>query len=136
VHVHPGRPVPNLQVLDRTPIRRALPGSVEQREFEYTRHGTANLLTRLVVHTGRMRVSVLPRNDGASYVWALRQFRADYVHLRGVYLIHDASVDPTGAVSEILGISSDCSIHSARIDVRETISAGGFDVVSFSRNVR
>src|SRR6516164_92048 len=27
--------IPNLQVLERTPIRRAIPGHVEQREFEY-----------------------------------------------------------------------------------------------------
>ena len=46
--------MPNLQVLERTPIRRAIPGSIEQREFEYTRHGTVNLLAFLVVHTGRM----------------------------------------------------------------------------------
>jgi len=47
-----------------------------------------------------------------------------------------ASVDQTGALSEILGISTDCSIPSVGIDIRETISAGGFDVVSFSRNIR
>ena len=81
--------MPNLQVLERDPIRRAIPGSVEQREFEYVRHGTVNLLTFLVVHTGRMRVTFLAHNDAESYVWALRQFRADYGHLRGVYLIHD-----------------------------------------------
>ena len=44
------------QILERVPIRRAIPGSIEQREFEYVRHGTVNLLTFLLVHTGRMRV--------------------------------------------------------------------------------
>jgi hypothetical protein len=48
----------------------------------------------------------------------------------------DASVDPTGALSEILGISTDCSIPSAGIDIRQTASAGGFDVLPFSRNIR
>ncbi|MBV9515231.1 MAG: transposase, partial [Mycobacteriaceae bacterium] len=81
--------MPNLQVLEREPIRRAVPGSIEQREFEYARHGTVNLLTFLVVHTGRMRVTTLNRNDAESYIWALRQLRADYGHLHGVYLIHD-----------------------------------------------
>lgn len=91
--------LPNLQVLEREPIRRAIPGSVEQREFEYTRHGTVNLLTCLVVHTGRMRVTVLPHNDADSYVWALRQFRADYGHLRGAYLIHDGGPSHTAAAT-------------------------------------
>src|SRR3954465_1619477 len=36
--------VPNFQVLERHPIRRSVPGSIEQREFDYTRHGTVNLL--------------------------------------------------------------------------------------------
>ena len=92
--------MPSLQVLERTPIRRAVPGSVEQREFEYVRHGTVNLLTFLVVHTGKMRVSVLPRNDADSYVWALRQLRADYGHLRGVYLIHDGGPSHIAAATD------------------------------------
>ena len=91
--------MPNLQVLERAPIRRAVPGSIEQREFEYTRHGTVNLLTFLVVHTGRMRVTLLAHNDAESYVWALRQFRADYGHLRGVYLIHDGGPSHTAAAT-------------------------------------
>jgi hypothetical protein len=44
--------IPNYQVLERSPIRRAIPGSIEQQEFEYTRHGTVNILVFLVVHTG------------------------------------------------------------------------------------
>jgi hypothetical protein len=35
--------IPTFQVLERQPIRRAIPGSIEQQEFDYTRHGTANL---------------------------------------------------------------------------------------------
>jgi hypothetical protein len=64
--------MPNLQVLERSPIRRSIPGSIEQQEFEYIRHGTVNLLTFLIVHTGRMRVTCPPHNDAASYIWALR----------------------------------------------------------------
>jgi hypothetical protein len=51
--------MPNLRVLEREPVRRAAPGSVEHQEFEYTRHGTANLLLFLVAHTGRMELTVL-----------------------------------------------------------------------------
>jgi transposase len=81
--------VPNLQVLERTPTRRAIPGHIEQREFEYTRHGTVNLLLFLVVHTGRMEVTVLGANDAAHYIPALRDFRRRHRGLKGVFLIHD-----------------------------------------------
>jgi hypothetical protein len=50
--------------------------------------------------------------------------------------LYKNSVDQTAALSEILGISTDCSIPSAGIDTREIISAGGLDVVSFSGNIR
>jgi hypothetical protein len=50
--------------------------------------------------------------------------------------LYKNSVDQTGALSEILGISTDCSIPSAGVDIRETTSAGGFDVLSFSSNIR
>jgi hypothetical protein len=92
--------MPSLQILEREPIRRAVPGSIEQQEFEYIRHGTVNLLTFLMLHTRKMRVSVLPQNDADSYTWALRQFRADYGHLRGVYLIHDGGPSHIAAATE------------------------------------
>jgi len=81
--------MPNLQVLEREPIRRALPGHIEQQEFEYTRHGTVNLLLFLVVHTGRMELSVLAANDAAHYIQALRLFRRRHRRLKGVFLVHD-----------------------------------------------
>jgi len=40
---------PNFQVLQRDPIRRAVPGCIEQQEFEYSRHGTVNLLMFLII---------------------------------------------------------------------------------------
>ena len=91
--------MPNLQILERMPIRRAVPGSIEQREFAYVRHGTVNLLMFLVVHIGKMRVTFLEHNDAESYVWALKQFRADYGHLRGVYLIHDGGPSHSAAAT-------------------------------------
>ena len=81
--------VPNLQVLERDPIRRAIPGHIEQQEFEYTRHGTVNLLLFLVVHTGAMELTVLGANDAAHYIPALRDFRARHRRLKGAFLIHD-----------------------------------------------
>jgi hypothetical protein len=67
--------MPNLQVLERRPIRRAIPGFIERQEFEYTRHGTVNLLLFLVVHTGQMEVTVEASKDAEHYVRGLRAFR-------------------------------------------------------------
>ena len=75
--------MPNKQVLERRPIRRAIPGSIEQREFEYTRHGTVNILTFLVVHTGRMEAVILEANDAEHYIPALDAFRRRHRRLRG-----------------------------------------------------
>ena len=85
--------MPNCQVLERHPIRRALPGLIEQQEFEYKRHGTVTILVFLVVHTGRMEAVILERKDAAHYIQALKQFRQRHHHLHGVFLIQDG--DPS-----------------------------------------
>jgi hypothetical protein len=91
--------IPNLQVLERNPIRRAIPGHIEQQEFEYTRHGTVNLLLFLVVHTGQMELAVLGANDAAHYIPALRQFRRNHRRLKGVFLIHDGGASHIAAAT-------------------------------------
>src|SRR5262249_59022492 len=88
--------LPNFQVLERLPIRRAVPGAIEQREFEYKRHGTVTVLVFLVVHTGRMEAVCLEAKSAAHYTAALRAFRRRHRHLRGVYLIHDGDSTHTG----------------------------------------
>jgi hypothetical protein len=85
--------VPNFQALERNPIRRAIPGSIEQQEFEYTRHGTVNLLLFLMVHTGRMEVAVEAKKDAEHYIRELRAFRGRHRGLKGVFLIQDG--DPS-----------------------------------------
>jgi DDE superfamily endonuclease len=89
---------PNLQVLERDPIRRAIPGSIEQQEFEYTRHGTVNLLFFLIVHTGRMEVAVEAAKDAEHYIKELRAFRHRHRGLKGVFLIQDG--DPSHTAGE------------------------------------
>jgi hypothetical protein len=89
----------NRQVLERRPIRRAIPGAIEQREFEYTRHGTVNILTFLIVHTGRMEATCLENNDAEHYVHALRSFRRAHRGLKGMYLIHDGGPSHTAALT-------------------------------------
>jgi DDE superfamily endonuclease len=85
--------IPNFQVLERHPIRRAVPGSIEQQEFEYTRHGTVNLLLFLVVHSGRMEVAVEAKKDAEHYIRELEAFRRRHRALQGVFLIQDG--DPS-----------------------------------------
>src|SRR5262249_10394364 len=66
---------PNRRVLERRPIRGAIRGFIERQEFEYTRHGTVNLLLFLVVHSGQMGVAVEAVKDARHYVRELRAFR-------------------------------------------------------------
>ena len=55
--------IPTFQVLERDPTRRAIPRSIEQQEFDYTRHGTVNMLVFLVVHSGMMELAFLAKID-------------------------------------------------------------------------
>lgn len=98
--------MPNRQVLERRPIRRGIPGSVEQREFEYVRHGTVNILTFLIVHTGRMEATCLESNDAKHYVRALQHFHRAHRGLEGVYLIHDGG--PSHVASETSDYFAGC----------------------------
>lgn len=81
--------MPNRQVLERVPIRRAILGSIEQVEYDYTRHGTVNILNFLIVHSGKMESLCLEANDAEHYIAALRYFRRRHHWLNGIYLVHD-----------------------------------------------
>lgn len=98
---------PNLQVLQRDPIRRAVPGHIEQQEFEYTRHGTVNLLFFLIVPTGRMEVVVEATKDAAHYVEELRAFRRRHRGVKGVFLVQDG--DPSHTAGATAAYWSSCS---------------------------
>jgi transposase len=92
--------MPNLQVLERRPIRRAIPGYIEHQEFEYIRHGTVNVLVFLVVHTGRMEAVCLESKSAQNYIQQLRHFRRRHRHLLGVFLIQDGDPTHTAAATE------------------------------------
>jgi hypothetical protein len=98
--------IPNFQVLERRPTRRALPGSIEQREFEYTRHGTVNLLLFLVIHSGQMEVAVETKKDAEHYIAALQAFRRRHRRLQGMFLIQDG--DPSHTSGETAAYWSGC----------------------------
>lgn len=85
--------IPNFQVLERNPIRRAILGSIEKREFEYVRHGTVNLLMFLIVHSGQMDVACTLTKTARHYITELERFRRSHQKLKSVFLIHDS--DPT-----------------------------------------
>ena len=98
--------MPNLQILERDPLRRAIPGSIEQQESEYTRHGTVNLLMFLIVHSGRMELAVEPRKDAKHYSAALQAFRRRHHHLQGVFLVQDG--DPSHTAAETAAYWAGC----------------------------
>ena len=79
-----GDEIPNHQVLERDLIRRSIPGSIEQQKFEYTRHGTVNILNFLIVHSGRMEARCIVTKDAAHYIKELERFRRRHHHFRGV----------------------------------------------------
>lgn len=81
--------IPTFQVLEHAPLRRAIPGSSERREFDYTRHGTVNLLVFLVVPSGLMELAFLANNDADHYLPELEWFHRQPQELRGVFLIQD-----------------------------------------------
>jgi transposase len=64
-----------IQALERAaPTKRALPGQVEKREFEYIRHGTLTLIANLEVATGRIICSsVLPSRTEADFLAHIEQ---------------------------------------------------------------
>jgi hypothetical protein len=98
--------VPNFQVLERQPIRRAIPGSIEQQEFEYVRHGTVNLLLFLIVHTGQMEVVVETTKDAKHYIEELKRFHRRHRGLKGVFLIQDG--DPSHTAGDTAAYWSGC----------------------------
>ena len=92
--------IPTFQVLERDPIRRAIPGSIEQQEFDYTRHGTVNMLVFLVVHSGLMELAFLASNDAAHYLPELKLFQRQHKELQGVFLIQDGGSSHTAGITQ------------------------------------
>ena len=119
---------PNFQVLERHPNRHSIPGSIGQREFDYTRHGTVNILVFLVVHSGRMEAVCFDAKSAGRYVRELRAFRHRHRHLRGIYLIHDN--DPTHTAAHTKDYLTGCSgwwrsrftpVHASWLDEAELL---------------
>jgi transposase len=119
---------PNHQVLERNPIRRAIPGSIEQQEFEYIRHGTVNLLFFLIVHNGRMEVAAEDSKDAKHYIGEMKAFRRRHHHLKGVFLVQDG--DPSHTAGDTAAYWSGCGgwwrprftpVHSSWLNQAESL---------------
>ncbi len=81
---------PSLQVLERcAPTQPVRPGQIERQEFEYTRHGTVNLLVGLNVYTGGMWAECPERNDSAHFQPALRRYLHPYGWAKRIHLVLD-----------------------------------------------
>jgi len=93
---------PGLQVLERAqPMRRMIPGHIEQQEFEYIRHGTVNLLVGMTVHDGRMWAECLPKNDGEHFRSALQPRRVGgFGAYKGIYLVMDNGASHIAAATK------------------------------------
>ena len=81
-------------------------GSIEQQEFDYTRHGTVNVLVFLVVHTGLMELAFLAKNDNEHYLTELELYRQHHKDLQGVFLIQD------GGSSHVAGATQGYFVRS------------------------
>jgi transposase len=92
--------IPTFQILERDPIRRAIPGSIEQQEFDYTRHGTVNMLLFLIVHTGLMHLAFLDENNQDHYIPELELFHRQHKELKEVFLIQDNGPSHVGAKTQ------------------------------------
>jgi hypothetical protein len=80
----------NIQAFEReAPTKPMIPGRIEQREHEYVRHGTVNLLVALLVPTGKMKAWCLEDNDGAHLRPALHQLFRSLKGWRRIHLIWD-----------------------------------------------
>ena len=96
---------PNFQVLEQRPRRGAIPGSIEQQEFEYVRQGTVHLLLFLILPTGRMELVVEAKKDAQHYLHALQGFRRRHRPWKGVYLIQDGEPSHTSGDTAASGWS-------------------------------
>ena len=68
------------------PFAGRSPAGLEQQEFDYTRHGTVNMLVFLVVHTGLMELAFLAKNDNEHYLPELELYRQHHKELQGSFL--------------------------------------------------
>lgn len=81
------RPV---QLLDsERPGRRARPGKVAKRDYEYVRRGTANIFCVVEPRAGRHQTHATRNRTGAAFARALRKVASRYRRARTIHLVVD-----------------------------------------------
>jgi hypothetical protein len=81
---------PGLQVLERAQATQPMRARhIERREFEYSRHGTVNLMAGLTAHNGRMWAECLDTNDGEHFRPALSRMLHPYNWAKCIHLVID-----------------------------------------------
>jgi transposase len=79
----------SIQALERcAPDKPVRPKSPRKVEFEYRRHGTANLLAAFDVHTGEVVGEIVAKNDSQAFIEFLKRLRKRYPR-ETLYLILD-----------------------------------------------
>jgi len=82
------------------PERRAQPGRVARREFEYVRHGTVSIIAALHVHSGQVITQAISRNDSETFI--------------GFLTMLDQHVDPTVIIHLVLDNGSSHTSKATR----------------------
>jgi hypothetical protein len=81
------RPV---QLLDAArPGRRARPGKIAKRDYEYVRQGTANIFCIVEPRPGRHQTHATPNRKGRAFTRALQKVSKRYPNARAIHLVVD-----------------------------------------------
>jgi len=98
VHLQPPPDGPTFCVDEKTgigvrtpcaPSQPAAPGQPARREFEYVRHGTADLLAAFEVQTGTVRGIIRRQHRSAEFIELLRLLDAEVPRTQVIHLILD-----------------------------------------------
>jgi transposase len=88
VHVHSCDEMTGIQALEHKHIALPMvPGKVERREFEYSRHGTSGLIASRNVVTGQVEApSIQPTRTEVDFVYHIRNVVAMHFHDKHIFI--------------------------------------------------
>jgi hypothetical protein len=98
LYARPPDPLEPLVCLDERPVqlldserpgRRACPGRVAQRDYEYVRKGTANLFCIVEPQVGRHQTHATPNRKGYAFARAMRRVAKRHRAARTIHLVVD-----------------------------------------------
>jgi len=74
---------------EERPGRRARPGKIAKRDYEYIRRGTANIFCIVEPRGGRHQTHVTPNRKGDAFARALQRVSKRYARVRTIHLVVD-----------------------------------------------